>query len=425
MVQTTTTESKARISSKDEVPATCAEHVGKVLLLSSVPPSSKYTGAIMLHSMCRALPADKLSCFAVLSPGMDSEIHADWKDIPYTHRRKPSESQTRHWPSQLGGLESYIKEQSIAKLAIPKLTKEIVAFAENAGAQAIWCTLEGQTMIRLALAVQKHLPLPMVAQVWDPPGWWLRDNNVDKFSRKKILLDFASVLSNSKTTLAAASWAMAEQYSKDYGCTAIPVIPGLPQNWAYKPSTGLNDSKTLTIGFAGQLYSSEEWNCLMQALESIGWIIEGRRVEVRALGRTFGINARGERNIRFYGWRSQKETIEILSGCDVLYCPYWFSSKFETESRLSFPSKLTSYLAAGRPVLFHGPTYASPARFLQEHEAALQCNDLKPNAVIETLRVLASDSKLYESLTANGTACFHAHLTEERTQAQFLKAMGY
>ena len=394
-------------------------------MISSVPPSTKYTGALMLHSMCRALPSDRLSCFAVLSPGMDSEIHADWKNIPYAYRQKPSESQLRHLPSQLGGLESYIREQSIANFVIPKLAREVTAFAENTGAQTIWCTLEGQTMIRLALALQKSLPLPMVAQVWDPPGWWLRDNNVDKFSRKKVLSDFTRVLSNSRTTLAAASWAMAEQYSNDYGCTAIPVIPGLPKDWAYKPSTVLNDSTTLTIGFAGQLYSSEEWNCLMQALEGIGWMIDGRHVEVRALGRIFGINAHGERNIRFYGWRSQQETIEILSGCDVLYCPYWFSPKFEEESRLSFPSKLTSYLASGRPVLFHGPTYASPSRFLQEQQAALQCNSLNKKAIIESLQKLVRDSKLYERLTSNGNAAFHAHLTEERTQAQFLKAMGY
>lgn len=425
MVQIASTESKSRITSHEVIGSSKPARDRNVLLLSSVPPSSKYTGALMLHSMCRALPADKLSCFAVLTPGLDSEIHPEWKEIPYMHRQKPSESQLRHLPLHLGVIESFIKEQATAKFATEKIAKELILFAESTGAETIWCTLEGQTMIRLALALQKRLALPMVAQVWDPPGWWLRDNNVDKFSRKKVLSDFAEVLSNSKTTTAAASWAMAEQYTKDYGCNAIPVIPGLPQNWAYQPSTGLNDSTTLTIGFAGQLYSSEEWNCLMQALESTGWMIEGRHVEVRALGRIFGINATGERNIRFYGWRSQQETIEILSGCDVLYCPYWFSPRFETESRLSFPSKLTSYLAAGRPVLFHGPTYASPSRFLQDNNAALQCNNLDQKSVIEALKTFVSDASLYRDLAANGAAAFHRHLTEERTQAQFLKAIGY
>lgn len=424
MVNTASIESKPRISSNEEVRAFGSKPVGKVLLLSSVPPSSKYTGALMLHSMCRALPAANLSCFSVLTPGMDSEIHPDWKDIPYVHRQKPSESHIRHLPLHLGVIESFIKEQATATFATSRIARELVAFAESHGVERIWCTLEGQTMIRLARAAQKHLALPMVAQVWDPPGWWLRDNNVDKFSRKRVLREFAEVLSDTRTTTAAASWAMAEQYAKEYGCNAIPVIPGLPEDWAQQPSRSLNDAKTLTIGFAGQLYSSDEWNCLMQALESTGWVIEGRQVEVKALGRIFGITAAGERNIRFYGWRSQQETIEILSGCDVLYCPYWFSPQYETESRLSFPSKLTSYLATGRPVLFHGPTYSSPSRFLHENDAAIQCNNLNQKALIETLTTLVGDANLYEKLAANGNAAFHAHLTEERTQAQFLKAIG-
>lgn len=412
------------MTSKEEVRVSDPNKIGKVLLLSSVPPSSRYTGALMLHSMCKALPEETLSCFAVLGPGLNSQIHPDWQHVPYQHCQKPSESHVRHFPLHLGVIESFIKEQSIARFAIPKIAEQIMSFAENHGVERIWCTLEGQTLIRLAAHLQQHAPLPMVAQVWDPPGWWLRDSNVDRFSRKGVLQDFGKILSNSNTTVAAASWAMADEYSKEYGCNAIPVIPGLPKDWACAPAKGLNDAATFTIGFAGQLYSSEEWNCLMQALESIDWKVEGRRVEVKALGRTFAISAHGQRNIRFYGWRSQKETLRILSDCDVLYCPYWFSSKFETESRLSFPSKLTGYLAAGRPVLFHGPTYSSPSRFLDEHDAALQCNSLNQKNLIEALRRLVTDSSHYQNLAASGSRAFLKHLTDEQMQAQFLKALG-
>ena len=180
MVNTASIESKPRISSNEEVRAFGSKPVGKVLLLSSVPPSSKYTGALMLHSMCRALPAANLSCFSVLTPGMDSEIHPDWKDIPYVHRQKPSESHIRHLPLHLGVIESFIKEQATATFATSRIARELVAFAESHGVERIWCTLEGQTMIRLARAAQKHLALPMVAQVWDPPGWRILLMNLNR-----------------------------------------------------------------------------------------------------------------------------------------------------------------------------------------------------------------------------------------------------
>jgi len=397
----------------------------KILLVSAVPPSTNYTGALMLDSMCRALRPDKLSCFSVVTKGLDPTIHPDWQRIPYSHRQKPPESHPRHFPSYLGVLESFVTEQTKARREIPKLVDEIVSFAQNTGAEKIWCTLEGQTLIRLAAALQKRLPLPMVAQVWDPPGWWLRDNNVDRLSRTEVMKHFGTVLSNPNTTLAAASWAMAEQYSKDYNCKAIPVVPGLPEGWAYEPSTELRDTTTLTIGFAGQLYAGDNWNCLTHALDSIGWTLDGRKVEVVVLGRFFGTSTNTERNIRFRGWRPQQELLKILSECDILYCPYWFCSRYETEARLSFPSKLTTYLAAGRPVLFHGPTYSSPSRFLAEHDAAVQCNSLLLVDVIEALRTLVQDKSAYMRSANNGTKAFHCYLTEKHMQSQFLKALEY
>lgn len=405
-------------------PPSAVSNIGKILLVSAVPPSTNYTGALMLESMCRALPPDKLSCFAVLTEKMDSAIHPDWQHIPYQHRQKPPESHRRHFPMHLGLLESFIVEQNIAIREIPRLADEIVSFAKSNGVERIWCTLEGQTLIRLAHCLQKRLPLPMVAQVWDPPTWWLRDNNVDPISRSGVLKTFARVLSHPNTTIAAASWAMAEQYSKDYGSKAIPVVPGLPEDWALEPSSGLNDSTTLTIGFAGQLYASDNWNCLMHSLDSIGWSLDGRKVEVIALGRFFETTAKTERNIRFRGWRPQRETLQILSECDFLYCPYWFSSRHEIEARLSFPSKLTTYLASGRPVLFHGPKYASPSRFLEARDAAIQCNSLAPEELLETIRFLVSNQSSYTRLVKNGLNAFYSCLTEKHTQTQFLKTLA-
>lgn len=397
---------------------------GKVLLLSAVPPSVKYSGALMLNAMCRALSPDSLSCFAVLTKGMRSEIHEEWRHIPYEHRQKPRECHHRQFPLHLGVVESFLKEQSTAASAIPKLTDEIIDFAKKAGAEKIWVTLEGQTLIRLAASLQERLPLPMVAQVWDPPNWWLRDNNVDPISRKDILKTFGKVLSNPNTTVAAASWAMAETYQKEFGSKAIPVVPGLPKDWAREPASQLNSSSTLTIGFAGQLYSGDEWISLMDALDSLNWQIEGRAVEIKLLGRTFELHANGHRNIKIFGWRSQPETLQILSECDILYCPYWFSPKYETEARLSFPSKLTSYLAAGRPVLFHGPKYSSPSRFIGQHDAALQCNTMNRKDIVDALVKLVAEPDEYRRFAINGTKAFHSQLTEDAMQAQFLKALN-
>ncbi len=394
----------------------------RVLLLSVVPPNTNYTGALMLQSMFKAVSLDKLSCFAVKTPRLDPKIHEYFKDIPYRFRNKPSEAKTRRLPGKLGSLECFAKECYTANITVPKIAAEVIQFIEKTKPEIIWCTLEGQTMIRLASILQKEVPLPMVTQIWDPPEWWMHDNGVDKWSRSSILKTFSSVLHNS-SRVAAASWAMADAYANEHHCRTIPVVPGLPSDWAKEPATKLNNEKKLTIGFAGQMYSVEEWRYLLNTLDALDWKVEGREVEIVMLGHSFQLSGNQRRNIRYLGWCDQQTSLQILSECDILYCAYWFSNKFEAPAKLSFPSKLTSYLAAGRPILFHGPEYSSPYKFLKEHDAGMLCHGVTKSAISNALNQLVGDPQRYRQLSENGNRAFQSYLTEEYMRSQFLNAL--
>jgi glycosyltransferase involved in cell wall biosynthesis len=212
---------------------------------------------------------------------------------------------------------------------------------------------------------------------------------------------------------------MAEEYSRRYGVRAVAVIPGLDPAWAVPPEGGKRHSDDLVIGMAGQLYASKEWDALLRALGVAGWKIAGRNVRIQILGRHASLSAAGETRIEFLGWAPQRGAIEKLAGADILYCPYWFSPEFEEEARLCFPSKVTTYLAAGRPILFHGPAYASPSRFLEEHDAAGFCRSLEANEILDEITRLATDSARSGSLASNGHRAFLDHLTLEKTRESF------
>ena len=394
----------------------------RILLLSVVPPNTRYTGGIMLHSLCQTLNADNLSCFSVLNARMKVEMHPDLQGIPYKSVLRPREAQTRHLPGRLGSLECFFKETYTAEVTVPELAKQVRKFAAETKPDLIFCTLEGQTMIRLADQIQKTLPLPMVTQVWDPPQWWMRSNSVDGWSIKSILQTFSNVLKNS-AAVAAASPAMAEAYAKEHQAKAIPVVPGLPAAWAKQPATRLNSGNKLVIGFAGQMYSKDEWDQLLTTLDALDWRVEGREVEIKMLGREFELEGFYKRNIHYLGWRDQIESIEILSQCDILYCPYFFDRELESTSRLSFPSKLTTYLAAGRPVLLHGPEYSSPYKFMQQYDAGMLCHGLAKTAISNALSRLVYDTDRYAQLAQNGNKAFLENLTDEYMRSQFLKTL--
>ena len=104
-------------------------------------------------------------------------------------------------------------------------------------------------------------------------------------------------------------------------------------------------------------------------------------------------------HIEYLGWRSVEETVELMSQVDVTYLPYWFDKAYGLSVRLCFPNRLATYLAAGRPVLFHGPEDSSPARFLRRFPAGLCCHSLEEAKIIDSLRRLIIDREFYALAT--------------------------
>lgn len=393
----------------------------KFLLLSDIPPCSNFTGGLVQGRLCSFLPDESIGYFAVLNRDLDPVLtHSHLVNQTVV---KPKEFVPRHIGGKLGALECFLTETYTEKVTVKKIAKQAADFGTKFGADAIWCVVQGQTMIRLARQVADLMNVPLLTQVWDPPTWWLRANKVDSWSQKRILDEFASAMSKSDR-FAAASWAMGENYESLYGCKSIPVIPSLDATVAKAPATRMNNDDELTIGMAGQIYSSEEWENLILTLNHCNWKIGQRTVKVKVLGRVLSVQSNTPMNVEFLGWRSQSESIDILSGLDVMYCPYWFDPIFKEEASLSFPSKLTTYLAAGRPVFFHGPEYASPAKFLKEHNAGILCHDLARTDIYNKLEKLSSSEELYKQLAANGSKAFHDHLTLDTMRKNFAEFLG-
>lgn len=391
----------------------------KVVLLTDVPPSRNFTAGIVLDQLCSFLPQGSLACFAVVEKSLDPIIPPELSWMPYQRRDKPRESWWR-LPGHLGALTSLVMETYTHQVDVARLAREAIAFGKDFGAEAVWCVLQGQTMIRLARPVAQGLGVPLLTQVWDPPGWWLRARKVDRFSSAGVLDEFGRAL-RASTRCGTASWAMAEAYQHDYGVCTVPFLPSLDARLALEPGVRLRSDHEIIIGMAGQLYADTEWNALLNALDVLGWKLCGRDVRVRLLGRWAGIGASGKMHVEFLGWRPQDETVSLMAEADILFCPYWFDPAFETEARLSFPSKLTTYLAAGRPVLFFGPPYASPARFLNEHEAGLCCTALDRDTLIAHLERLVTDTELYTRLANNGRQAFDQFFGLKALNRSFLE----
>lgn len=347
----------------------------KLLLLTDIPPCRNFTAGLVLDRLVSFLPKDQLAICAVVNPALQPEIPAELDDVPRLLLTKPREASVRVLPRRAGVLSAFPYELLQAGRVRNDLLPKIVEFAKAQRVDAVWVVLQGQTMVRLARQLTQKLNVPLLTQVWDPFGWWLQANRIDGFTRRRLQKEFDDVLKHS-TSCATASWAMSENYTAKYNVANVPVIAGLPRELATEPAARPHVRDEFIIAMAGQFYAQAEWQCLQYALNGCNWTVAGRRIRVRVMGGGFSAFTQSPSNFEYLGWRSQEETIRLLADSDLLYMPYWFSEEYREESSNSFPSKLVSYFAAGRPVFCHAPAYASPAKYVEANDAGYLCQSL-------------------------------------------------
>jgi len=393
------------------------------MLLTDVPPCKNYTAGIVLNILCGFLleAGHDVCCFAVQSEAIENsaEIPEDKKSlIPFASARMPKENWGHASPHFLS---SYIRNNLAAILELPPIARKAVAFAKSNDVDLIWSVVQGQSTIKLTERIAKSSGLEYVVQVWDPPNWWLRDNRFDEKTTKYVLNAFGRIIRNSKCCI-AASWVMAETYTERYGCPkSIPVILGFDPE-RVQPKREKNPHR-FTIVFSGQMYASNELQSLIYALDILGWQFEGKEIVLRCYGRAFQLFFSHSARVEVCGWLPYDDLVTELAEADLLYCPYWFDPVFEEEASLSFPSKLTTYFKTGVPVLFHGPDYASPRKFIAETGSAYICGTLYPPGIVEVLQYIMTDTNRH-AVGEQGFYTFSQRLTLENMRSNFFEALG-
>jgi glycosyltransferase involved in cell wall biosynthesis len=365
----------------------------KVLLISDVPPCDDFTAGIVLSAMVRFLPRGSICCFAVVNPLIPFRMSSEFGSIPVEFHRKPLENWAwlpHKFPvSRLSSLTSLAGETYISNRYVKSLIAKAVEFGRKQEVDRVWTVLQGQTTIRMALAVAEGLKVPLHTQVWDPFSWWAKANRLDDRTTRRTQELFDKTIEKS-VAVATASHPMADNYRDRFCVKAIPVISSYPRTMACSPTAVPRVGQSIVIGMAGQFYAADEWSQLVAALEAANWMVDGCRVSIVVMGPTRP-PAMPENHVSFLGWKSQNEAVELLADCDFLYCPYPFDPSMAEVARQSFPSKLVLYLAAGRPVIFHGPAYSAVAQYITDRDCGILATSLSAEGIVDEIERLVGN----------------------------------
>lgn len=389
----------------------------KLLLFSDIPPCTNLTAGIVLNKMCDFLLEEghDLCCFTIMDPSLHPSIPEDkLSRMHFSNLNKPCEN----WG---GGIKSFYHNNAIAIKELPRMAKKVAKFARDEHCQLIWIVEQGQTMIKMARKVASGAGIPYVVQTWDPTEWWLKENKFDKFTFNSVMKEYGRVLHNAECFI-AASWAMEKEYGEQYHCKrSKAVVLGLSEN-EIKP-LGKGKTDEFVIALSGQIYAKIEFAQLIEALNLMHWQYNGKKIIVKLYGTYFNLYYSEEANVIVRGWIEQKKLLPELADADLLYCPYWFSEEYAVVSRNSFPSKLSTYLKLGKPVLFHGPAYSSPSIFLAENDAGYQCNSLDPNDIAKAIKYIMEDPYKH-AVCRREIEAFKQKLTNNCMKRDFFEALA-
>ena len=404
--------------------------VPRLLLLTGTTPGSPGVGGIFLHDLCISYPRESICCFTI-APLDHCATAKDLDWLPMDSAPLLAARDFRAWDflgdraSRLLARRSvpYVNIMNVNVMNTPALVARAVEFGREHRVDMVWTVLNSPALFSFARRVATELGSRLVVTVWDPPERLMTDQAIDRLTSRVLLHEFGRALSQS-TRCGVASEGMAEAYKGEYRVDPVVLIHGAHPDQRRPPGTQLTGQGQFVIGLAGSLYASREWQALLSALSKADWRLEGRDVTVRVLGGGVSVSARTKTRIEYLGWRSFQETVELISHVDVAYLPYWFDKAYSLSVRLCFPNKMTAYLAAGRPVLFHGPEDSSAARFIRRYPVGLCCHSLKESEIIDSLTRFIRDKELYASCARASQVALDEELDLRVFRRRFAKLIG-
>ncbi len=243
-----------------------------------------------------------------------------------------------------------------------RLAEEVRKIAQEHRARGIWIVMHGA-----AVPIASHLvragELPVVATVHDDPAF-----GVALRSRRYLALvplierAFAQALKGA-AGVEVISRGMMERYKKRYGVLGT-IGNRVVAPFVAVPAPFSKDGRILRIGVLGNTYSYSPLRVLGRTVARAADDL-GLRGELVFVGQGHAERLRAELgsliSIVSVGHVEETKAAAVLRGTLLQYLNYPFGWRDRVLRQTSFPSKLATYIAAGRPLLLHTPADSTTA----------------------------------------------------------------
>ena len=380
-----------------------------LLLLTDFAPSMGGGGAVILRSLLRERDRERMVWGSpLLAPGDGASTGT----LPI---RTPA-GRVRRWLGR--------RSLTVDSLFSGAIADAVASSAQSLKARAIWIVMHG-AMVHVAARIGERTDLPFHLSVHDDPPY-----GVGLMSRRHLGLiplvarDLGLALRRARS-IDVISAGMARRYEIRYGVKSVVVHRGIegPVNSSapYDPQRGLQ------IGVLGNPYSYRQLFMLVDAVARAASAI-GTRGRLLIIGQGHGARvreyARGQVEVEVTGHLDEPAAIERLKSCFLLYLNYPFSIRAAVLRQTSFPTKLSTYLMAARPLLQHAPPDSSLADLSSLTDYVAAWGDERVETGVESIMRAWNDPALHQSRDVQAEALRRRYYDLETNRATLFRALN-
>lgn len=358
------------------------------ILLTSSAPGIPGVGGVLIDAMLGCDGVEPVKIASIIDPAFEQNVSPFHADL--VTRFDPVEEIYDPFHRGMIGTAKRIRRRLLHyDRSVATLSNRIVRYFQQNPSEQVWLILNSLATIDVAYRMLPKLERKLLVQVWDDAEHLALQRNCDRLTRKRTVRRFRKILAKADRTAV-----ICEQMRDAYR----PYVKREPMiiRWGV-------DSKDLRarhmpshpsefrIGLSGSMYCESEWRTLQRSCDMLQWNVSGRQIVLVTVGGKIEFRSRANAECRFYGWRPPAQTHDLMVDCDLLYLPQSNAPENDPLTRLSFPTKLSSYAATGRPILVHSPKKGSLRPFCEEHRFGVVCEVDDTQGMMDAIQKVAND----------------------------------
>lgn len=128
--------------------------------------------------------------------------------------------------------------------------------------------------------------------------------------------------------------------------------------------------------------------------------------------------------VMYMGYLPYYEVLQKISRGWLLLCTSSFSSAYRAFTASSVQTKLTDYIACGRPVLAIGPEYAASGQWVEDEGCGFWIKTISPETIAQQLNMLARDHKTWETKAGMALEKAQTSFAAEEVQQNLYRFIG-